>query len=194
MVLTVLWFTILIQSYTGVIGSNVRREKREDYWYAFCPMTVFQYVNVHTYNHPPLCYCHAHPCLSLLCLYVAENAARDPIPAALVDTLLQSEAFGVAISTQQQIFYAFLSLKLHQVDPYYLNITEFVVNLTQAYSPFDFIDGSHFVASFGHLDGYGPLYYTYQWSLGIADDMFYTQFCPDKMEDEVGVFGAKNLQ
>jgi thimet oligopeptidase len=34
------------------------------------------------------------------------------------------------------------------------------------------IDGTHFYAGFGHLDGYTSGYYTYMWSLVIAKDLF----------------------
>jgi thimet oligopeptidase len=31
---------------------------------------------------------------------------------------------------------------------------------------------AHFFTAFGHLNGYSAIYYTYQWSLAIATDMF----------------------
>ena len=34
------------------------------------------------------------------------------------------------------------------------------------------MDGTYFQASFGHLDGYSAIYYTYMWSLVIAKDLF----------------------
>jgi len=37
---------------------------------------------------------------------------------------------------------------------------------------FDYIDGTHFYASFGHLEGYTSAYYTYMWSLVISKDLF----------------------
>ncbi|MCA8904655.1 MAG: hypothetical protein KDA43_07455, partial [Hyphomonas sp.] len=39
-------------------------------------------------------------------------------------------------------------------------------------SPFDTLPDTHQYANFGHLDGYSAIYYTYQWSLAIATDMF----------------------
>ena len=37
---------------------------------------------------------------------------------------------------------------------------------------FAYVPGSHMYASFGHLDGYSAMYYTYMWSLVIAKDLF----------------------
>jgi thimet oligopeptidase len=38
-----------------------------------------------------------------------------------------------------------------------------------------YVEGTHPYASFGHLDGYSAVYYTYVWSKAIALDLF-TQF------------------
>ena len=47
-----------------------------------------------------------------------------------------------------------------------------VKDLVNQYTPFPYVEGTHFQASFGHLDGYSAVYYTYMWSLVIAKDMF----------------------
>ena len=39
------------------------------------------------------------------------------------------------------------------------------------------VDGTHMQTSFGHLDGYSAIYYTYMWSLVMAKDLF-SQFDP----------------
>ena len=44
--------------------------------------------------------------------------------------------------------------------------------MNDAYTPFKFVDGTHFQASFGHLIGYDAGYYGYQWALSIAQDLF----------------------
>jgi thimet oligopeptidase len=46
--------------------------------------------------------------------------------------------------------------------------------------------GSHFHASFGHLNGYSALYYTYLWSLVIAKDLL-ASFQPDLLQSEVAM-------
>jgi len=50
--------------------------------------------------------------------------------------------------------------------------TQLVRELQNEYSMFRYVEGTHFHASFGHLEGYSALYYTYMWSLVIAKDLF----------------------
>eukprot|EP00040_Diaphanoeca_grandis_P031616 m.189518 g.189518 ORF g.189518 m.189518 type:complete len:816 (-) comp32375_c0_seq1:385-2832(-) len=121
----------------------------------------------------------------------AKNSTGHVIPEALVTAIEAGNKMRRAIDTQQQIFYAFLSLELHEIDKprcdhNMLNNSCFELNkdvtvITHKYSPFKVYASSRMYASFGHLTGYGPLYYTYQWSLGIAEDMYYSKFCPKKM-------------
>jgi thimet oligopeptidase len=44
------------------------------------------------------------------------------------------------------------------------------------------VPGTHEYASFGHLDGYSSMYYTYQWSLVMAKDIF-TRFAKNGLLD-----------
>ena len=52
------------------------------------------------------------------------------------------------------------------------DITATVRDLQQRYDLFEYVEGTHFHASFGHLTGYSSGYYTYMWSLVIAKDLF----------------------
>jgi thimet oligopeptidase len=104
----------------------------------------------------------------------ATNAAGEPIPAALVDKMRAANDFGKAYAARTQMFYASVSYFLHQDASEGLpeDLTARVAELQAAYDLFPFIEGSHFHASFGHLDGYTSGYYTYMWSLVIAKDLF----------------------
>ena len=53
-----------------------------------------------------------------------------------------------------------------------LNTTDMIKELAAKYQPFPWVEGTHFQTAFGHLDGYSAVYYTYEWSLVIAKDMF----------------------
>ncbi|MEY2667940.1 MAG: hypothetical protein RJA59_578, partial [Pseudomonadota bacterium] len=96
----------------------------------------------------------------------------EPIPADLVRRLDDAEEFGKGLTVRQQMFYAAVSLELHRRDPEGLDTTALVAGLMERYTPFRHVPGTFFHASFGHLDGYSALYYTYMWSLVIAKDLF----------------------
>ena len=96
----------------------------------------------------------------------------EPIPVDLVRRLDASEEFGKGLTVRQQMFYAAVSLELHRRDPEGLDTTALVAELMERYTPFRHVPGTWFHASFGHLDGYSALYYTYMWSLVIAKDLF----------------------
>lgn len=116
----------------------------------------------------------------------AFNDEGELIPPQLISNMDDGSKFGVSINTMQQIYYAYMSLKLHQLDPETLSpdtLYDEVVKIADEFSPFQYQDDTHMYASFGHLIGYGAKYYTYQWSLGIAHDMFESEFCPGKMMD-----------
>ena len=96
----------------------------------------------------------------------------EPIPGELVRRLDQAEEFGKGLAVRQQMFYAAVSLELHRRDPEGLDTTALVAELMDRYTPFRHVEGTFFHESFGHLDGYSALYYTYMWSLVIAKDLF----------------------
>jgi thimet oligopeptidase len=95
-----------------------------------------------------------------------------PIPAELVRRMRAADEYGKGLSVRQQMFYAALSLELHRRDPAALDMTRLVAELQERYTPFRHVEGTWFHASFGHLDGYSAVYYTYMWSLVIAKDLF----------------------
>ena len=95
----------------------------------------------------------------------------EVIPAALVDKMRRADKFGLGTQTVQQIFYAAISLRFHRADPQTLDQLAEVQALQKRYTPFAYVKGTRFHASFGHLVGYSAMYYTYQWSLVIAKDL-----------------------
>jgi thimet oligopeptidase len=99
----------------------------------------------------------------------------EPIPAALVEQMRRADEFGKGLQIRQQMFYAKLSLSYYDRDPKQINTDAIAKELRARYTPYKYVEGTHFQASFGHLDGYSAIYYTYMWSLVIAKD-FFTQF------------------
>ncbi len=110
----------------------------------------------------------------------ATNAAGEPIPADLVDRMRAADDFGKGLQARQQMFYASVSYWFHTERP--ADLTARQAELQERYSPYRYIDGTHFFANFGHLGGYSSAYYTYMWSLVIAKDLF-SAFDPDDMFD-----------
>jgi thimet oligopeptidase len=105
----------------------------------------------------------------------------EPIPADLVTRMRAAKEFGQGYLVRTQMFYSALSYQLHLTQP--ADITAKVRELQERYDLFSYLDGTHFQASFGHLEGYTSAYYTYMWSLVIAKDMF-SAFDAGNMFDE----------
>jgi thimet oligopeptidase len=104
--------------------------------------------------------------------FARHHQTNEPIPGDLVKRMKAADEFGKGIFVRQQMFYAATSLELHSRDPKGLNTGRVVAELQNKYTPFKFVEGTHFEESFTHLDGYSAIYYTYMWSLVIAKDMF----------------------
>jgi thimet oligopeptidase len=105
---------------------------------------------------------------------------NEPIPAALVLRMRRANEFGKALGIRQQMVYAKLSLSIYDRDPKSVDTTAMVKELVTKYLPTPYVEGTHFQTSFGHLDGYSAVYYTYMWSLVIAKDLF-SQFDRGKL-------------
>jgi len=101
----------------------------------------------------------------------AKNDKGEVIPPALVEKMIAGRDFGKAMWTKHQLFYAALSLGFYNQDPATLDLDKAMETIQATYSPFGYVDDTYFYASFGHLNGYSAIYYTYMWSLVIAADM-----------------------
>ncbi len=110
-----------------------------------------------------------------LATFAKQYQTGEPVPAALVRQMKAAEEFGKGITVRQQMAYAKLSLSCYDRKPEEANLDELTKTLRAKYIPFPFVEGTHMYTSFGHLDGYSAIYYTYMWSLVIAKD-FFTQF------------------
>ena len=93
------------------------------------------------------------------------------IPEALVARLRDARDFGRATGVQRQLMLAAISLRLHDREAEGLDSTALVFETAREFSPIVMPEGTAFQASFGHLEGYTALYYTYLWSLVIAKDL-----------------------
>lgn len=108
---------------------------------------------------------------------VLQTFARDyktgePIPADLIQKLRAARDFGNGTYVTQQNFYTAISLDIHDRPASQVDFDKLVPELQARYGNFAYVPGSHMYASFGHLEGYSAMYYTYMWSLVIAKDLF----------------------
>lgn len=100
----------------------------------------------------------------------ATDADGTPIPDDLVDRMRAADEFGKGFLARTQMFYAAVSYKFYVEVPD--DLTTRLFELYPEYSLVAPLEGTHFHTGFGHLEGYGPGYYTYMWSLVIAKDLF----------------------
>jgi Zn-dependent oligopeptidase len=96
----------------------------------------------------------------------------EKIPAELVQRMNHARTFGRGARVRTQMFYAALSLDYHDRDPEGIDTTEVLKEIQTKYNPYAHVEGTNLQASFGHLEGYSALYYTYMWSLVIVRDLF----------------------
>lgn len=104
--------------------------------------------------------------------FAKHHQTGEPIPAALVKQMKRASEFGKGLTVRRQMVYAKLSLSIYDRKPSEVNTDAMIQGVTERYQPYPFVADTHWQTSFGHLDGYSAVYYTYMWSLVIAKDMF----------------------
>jgi thimet oligopeptidase len=109
----------------------------------------------------------------VLDLFARHHKTGAKIPDKLFDAMKASRSFGLALSTQRQVFLASLDQELHtrnaSVDR--VDSTKVVEEVQNATDSFQYVPGTHFQSSFGHLIGYDAGYYSYQWALALSRDV-----------------------
>ncbi|WP_311267383.1 M3 family metallopeptidase [Sphingobium sp. WCS2017Hpa-17] len=112
----------------------------------------------------------------------ASNAQGQPIPEELVKKMNAGRQFGEAVRWKGQLAYSAVSLNFYNRAPDFDLATMYDTQISR-YSMFPAVPNTHSYASFGHLDGYSAIYYTYVWSKAIALDLF-TRFKADGIRDK----------
>lgn len=107
-----------------------------------------------------------------LSMFAFNATTREPIPEELVEKMLRARKFGESYHWARQTFLAAISLTYYSSDPATLDTTQTMIDLSRRYSPVPHMPDTHFQCSFGHLDHYSAVYYTYVWSKGIACDLY----------------------
>jgi thimet oligopeptidase len=104
--------------------------------------------------------------------FAIHEETGEPLPAEMVAKLRAADEFGKGLVVRQQMFYASLSLELYRRDPANVDLVALEREAMESHTPFKHVDDTYMHLSFGHLDGYSAIYYTYMWSLVIAKDLF----------------------
>jgi thimet oligopeptidase len=102
----------------------------------------------------------------------ARNAAGETLPEDLHAAMVAARDFGIGMGTRRQLSFASLSLAMYSQAPDDIEFDALYQAIATEFTKFEPIEDTHFWAAFGHLNGYSAMYYTYQWSLAIATDMF----------------------
>ena len=125
----------------------------------------------------------------------ARNADGEVIPRELLDRMIAARDFGLGMGTRRQLSLAAMSLGMYNRNPEGLDLKAFTDEMTRQYTKFEPLPEGNFYAAFGHLNGYSAIYYTYQWSLAIASDMF-TRFQEDGLRnvETAGEYREKILE
>jgi len=122
---------------------------------------------------------------STLRTFAKHYQTGEPIPVELVAQMKRADEFGKGLFVRQQMFYAKLSLSCYDRLPSLVNTDALAKELRERYTPYKYVEGTHFQTSFGHLDGYSAIYYTYMWSLVIAKDFFSLFDKSDMMKSDI---------
>jgi thimet oligopeptidase len=97
---------------------------------------------------------------------------NEPISSEIVAKMRRADRLGRALGTATQAWYSAISLSIYDRPPDQVDTDRIVRELEPKFIPTPPVPDTHMQTSFGHLDGYSAFYYTYQWSLVIAKDMF----------------------
>lgn len=103
--------------------------------------------------------------------FAMHHLTNEPIPDKLFQAMKSARMFGMGINTDRQLFLANLDLAYHNAMKE-VDTTAVMIDLHKEYSPFERIPDTYFQSHFGHLMGYDASYYSYQWALSIAMDIF----------------------
>jgi len=101
----------------------------------------------------------------------AKDKDGKVIPRELVEKMNKARYFGIGMSDMGQLALSNVSLKFHTepVPEYMGEATRYYLD---KYATIPAPDYDEMQDAFGHLNGYSAMYYTYRWSIVIADDMF----------------------
>ncbi len=118
---------------------------------------------------------------------LATSNSHMELTADILSDLTAADQLGRSLEMQRQLYFADLSLRLHFNFDDSRDLDELNAEIERENRPFvALVPDAHKYASFGHLYGYRSRFYTYDWSLAIAADL-YSEFSGNGNAEEIGV-------
>ncbi len=113
-----------------------------------------------------------HWCWSpeILRSFSRHHRSGDPLPARLVERMVEARNLSSGIASLRQIYFSRLDLAYHEAGA--RKDTDRIAEELHPITGFTFPRETHVQAGFGHLFGYDAGYYSYLWSRVYGDDMF----------------------
>jgi peptidyl-dipeptidase Dcp len=98
----------------------------------------------------------------------------EPIPAELVQKIVDTSRFGVGYACLRQLAFGLTDMAWHTSTSHIDNPAEFERRATETVSMFDDVDGCLFSPQFSHIfsGGYAAGYYSYKWAEVLDADAF----------------------
>jgi thimet oligopeptidase len=111
----------------------------------------------------------------------AVDASGLTIPRQVVEQMNHARYFSLGMDDMRQLGLSNISLQFH-LGPAPADLTATARAYDAKYDLLPPTPDAHFQDAFPHLAGYAAAYYTYRWSIVIADDLF-TQFQKNGLRD-----------
>lgn len=97
----------------------------------------------------------------------------NPLPQTLFNKMKQAQLVNSGINTMRQLYFGMLDFTYE--DKYAAASQKGILQTSKdlySINQIPYPEGSNFICSFGHLNGYAANYYGYMWSKVFAQDMF----------------------
>jgi Zn-dependent oligopeptidase len=129
-----------------------------------------------------------------LSMFAKNYKTGQMLPRSLFDKMKAAQKFGVASATVRQLYLGITDFTFE--DKYDSIKGKDLVDVSKniyAISQTPYPEGSHYICSFTHLNGYAANYYGYMWSKVFAQDMFSVFKEKGVMNPAVGLSYRKNI-
>ena len=106
----------------------------------------------------------------VLASFTRHHETGEPLPDALLDSMLAAKTLSSGVMTVRQLYFAHLDQAYHAPD--FGGDSTAATRELHGITGFPYTPGTHFQSGWGHLFGYDARYYGYLWSHVFGDDMF----------------------